>query len=194
MIMRRFKFRILPALAAAALALSACESSNSITTPNNSAFRAPQADVTGGSVVFLAVPGDLLGDSTISGGGHGALTGSATFGPQGGTLYVATHKLVVPAHTVAQGTVFTMTISPDNYLQVSLTATSRKAPAGSNDVGALGFKNPLELYLNYGSAPPSNYRIAWRTPAGVLMPVPSHIEDTYICGSISHFTDYVTIE
>jgi hypothetical protein len=182
--MQRFKFRLLPALAAAALALSACESSKSVSAPitapaSTSGFHtAPRA----GTVVVRA-PGAFhtLAD----------FTNTAVIGAAGGSLSAGATRIVVPAGVVADGTVFTINVSQTNMFQIGLSATSAGAPAGSNDVGSAGFSQPILVYFDFGTTPPPEYSVAWQVVDGVLVPVPSRIEGTFVVGQLNHFSIYV---
>jgi hypothetical protein len=179
--MQRFKFRLLPALAAAALALSACESTKSINAPapaaaDKSAFHTAPV----GKVVVRA-PGAF---STLD------MSSSAVIGSAGGTLVAGAARLVVPAGAVPDGTIFTMNVSSTNIFQVSLTASSSLAP-GTNNVGAAGFSTPVLLYYDFGAPPPEQYSVAWQVVNGVLVSVPSRIEGNFVIGQLSHFTEYV---
>jgi hypothetical protein len=183
--MQRFKFRLLPSLAAAALALSACENSKSVSAPapavNESAFHTSAA----GKVVVRA-PGAFL---TLD-----AMSSSAVIGSAGGSVSAGATRIGVPAGVVADGTVFTINVSQTNIFQVSLTATSAGAPEGSNDVGAAGFSSPVLLYFDYGATPPSSYSVAWQIVNGVLVPVPSRVEGNFVIGQLNHFSTYVVQE
>jgi hypothetical protein len=183
--MQRFKFRLLPALAAAALALSACESTKSINAPAPAAADKSAFHTSPVGKVVVRAPGAF---STLD------LSGSAVIGSEGGTLITGAARLVVPAGAVADGTVFTMNVSSTNVFEVSLTATSAGAPAGSNDVGAAGFSSPVLLYYDFGATPPAEYSVAWQVVNGVLVSVPSRIEGNFVIGQLSHFTTYVLMD
>jgi hypothetical protein len=180
--MQRFKFRLLPALAAAALALSACESSRSINAPAPAVSQSAFHTDAPGKVVVRA-PGAF---TTLADFSNTGVIGSA-----GGSISAGPTRLEVPAGVVPDGTVFMMNVSQTNMFQVHLTATSASAPAGSNDLGVLGFSSPVLLYFNFGSPPPAEYSVAWQVVNGVLVPVPSRIEGNFVIGQLSHFSDYV---
>ncbi len=183
--MQRFKFRLLPALAAAALALSACENTKSVSAPPtvDNGFRTAAA----GKVVVRAPGAFIAQDDNF-------FTNTAVIGSAGGSIVAGATRLQVPAGVVPEGTVFTISVSHTNIFEVNLTATSAGAPAGSNDVGTVGFSSPLLVYFDYGATPPSSYSVAWQVVNGVLVPVPSRIEGNFVIGQLSHFSTYVIQE
>jgi hypothetical protein len=181
--MQRFKFRLLPALAAAALALSACESSKSMTAPSPAASQSGFHTAARAGHVVVRAPGAY---TTLDESQNSAVIGSA-----GGSVSAGAARLVVPAGVVPDGTVFTIDVSSTNIFQVNLTATSAGAPAGSNDLGAAGFSSPVLVYFDYGSPPPTKYSVAWQVVNGVLVPVPSMISGNNIIGQLNHFSTYV---
>jgi hypothetical protein len=182
--MQRFKFRLLPALAAAALALSACESSKSVTAPAPADDNGFHTAAKAGDVVVRAPDLFVIEDANY-------YSNSTVIGSAGGTLSAGAATVVVPARTVPDGTRFTMNVSRNNLFEVSLTATSGILPDGINDIGQLGFRNYVLLYFNYGSPPPAGYSIAWQVSKHTLVPVPSMIDGNYVIGQLSHFSTYV---
>ena len=124
----------------------------------------------------------------------------ATIDANGGSIIIKNTAgddiamLVVPAGTVKNGTVFTMSVDED--FTVELTATSARSRS-ANDVGAAGFKKGVQLWINttYIAAPSTTlFGVAELKPSGALVSVPSFRSGNWVGGILRHFSAYVPVE
>ena len=174
--MRRF-VKWLTAPMVLALALSACDSAQQLTSPTGDT---PQFGVRGGH--RRAVASVQGGSAVLTVGPSG---GCATVNATDGTFI---SMLCVPAGVVGWNTTFTMDVASD--YTVELTATSQGS-AVQNNVGKAGFRKPVYLYLNPALIEQGgNLGIAEITANGMLAPVRSWLIGGRLVGELRHFSGY----
>ena len=106
---------------------------------------APQSFLSGGSFGGY----DLADDSLIAGPLPQDLSTSAVIGPDGGSLHLLDHALVVPAGAVLKPTLFTMNGLPSGYVEVVLSAEVTSFFDRLLSVGEIGFQKPVRVTLTY---------------------------------------------
>ncbi|MBI4410484.1 MAG: hypothetical protein HY561_12295 [Gemmatimonadetes bacterium] len=122
-------------------------------------------------------------------------------GPEGGTIFVpgAGHWLDIPKGAVEVPTLFTITITlPLSADRVAPVEVDLTAAAGVFDIGALGFKKPVKLYLSYAWATnvedPADLVIAYM-PNGdhslhVVLDTKVDEDQQVIVAELDHFSKY----
>lgn len=124
------------------------------------------------------------------------LLAAAVIGPEGGTLRLGSHRLVVPQRAVSAPTRFRMRRMDDGWVKVELEATSVGHGSSPNDVGRRGFAMPVVLSLSYGDAAteqdPERLLVVWVKRDGTLerMPSVADPESRYVNASLGHFSAY----
>lgn len=123
----------------------------------------------------------------------------AVIDANGGTIEVSNNsgviaKLEIPAGAVKNNTTFTIDIGAD--FTVDLTATSYHGQ--SNDVGSVGFRKALTLYISKEAIHASNSNmilgVAELKSNGQLLKVQSSEDALWLTGTLRHFSSYVPTE
>lgn len=163
------------------IALSGCESSPSVTSPQDEVSAQYAAKRPTGPRRVLA----------LVSGGHG----EAMVDANGGTIVVEgagpgdiIAMLEVPAGTVKKNTKFTVDVAPD--YSVELTATADHSQV-LNDVGRAGFRKGILLYFNRSHILERGILgVAELKTNGQLLPVESIDNGVWLIGILKHFSGY----
>jgi len=128
-------------LAVLLLAVSSCSTVDRISGPQSPAVALDMAEVGDSGPATRRFPSVGLARALLACPEEAEASGEKEIGPEGGTLQIGPHQLVVPAGALDSVVRITGTVQPDSVISVQLS------PEG------LTFNQPARLTLSYASCP-----------------------------------------
>ncbi|HUP88777.1 MAG TPA: hypothetical protein VM100_05495 [Longimicrobiales bacterium] len=122
------------------------------------------------------------------------LLSTQLIGISGGSISLLGHSITVPKGAVTTPTIFTITVLPTGYTEVSLLALVPNLLSTLN-IGEQGFKKPVTLTMTWARSPvpidPSRVVILWNHD-GTVDPMPTTVNATKKTASaqLPHFSKY----
>ena len=164
---------------AGALSLASCSSLTDPTTPSD---EAPSALLGGNGLLGTTIGQGLLACDPLP-----YASAAATIGPEGGTLVIGPHKLVVPANALAAPVLISAEAPVGTVNSVKLQPEGLQFASGK----------PAKLTLSYANCPLLGSllpkRIAYTTDLLAILSYVASLDDLLgrkVTGSLEHFSRY----